>query len=162
MKPRKAAEPGSGQGLGRCVRALVQRRPSPQRHPLRQPATAPRRRRPGYPGGSPRAVHPGQTAQPGTLVRQHAGLVVHRCGHAQSGTRCSRQHGCLQPTYSAESCMTEATTTDNYLDARRSQRRSSLCTMVHGEWCRHVRNSHERAAARRERPSASATHIGWP
>ena len=67
--PGQAASPTStGAPMGSRIRALVQPRSSPQRHPLRQPEPAPCRRRPGHPGRSPCAVHTRQ----GTATR-HAG-----------------------------------------------------------------------------------------
>jgi hypothetical protein len=53
----------------------------------------------------------GQATQPGALVRQHAGLVVHRRGHPQSEARCGRHRDCQRSTYSTGSCKTETATT---------------------------------------------------
>ena len=79
---------------------------------------------PQHPGGSARFVCPGQITQPGALVRQHAALVVHRRGHAQSGARCGGQHGCLRSTSAAANCMSVAATTLT----RAACRRHVTCT----------------------------------
>jgi hypothetical protein len=58
-----------------------------------------------------RAVSPGPGAPPGALVGRYQRLVAHRRGDPQSRTRRGGQDGCLRSTYSAQGCVTQATTT---------------------------------------------------
>jgi transposase InsO family protein len=69
--------------LGVAVRALVQRRAPPQRHPLREPVAAPQRPRPHDPAVTPRAVSQCPRPEPPALGTRHAQLELHRRGDPQ-------------------------------------------------------------------------------
>ncbi len=77
------------------LRALVQRRSSPQRHPLRQPGAAPRRRGSRHPGGSPRAVPPG----PRSATRR-AGPATRATGRPSAPSRSTPNATAVVKTHS--------------------------------------------------------------
>jgi Integrase core domain len=95
--------------LGEQLLALVQRRSSSQRHPLRQPSAAPCRRRPRDPRGTTCALRAG--------ARTHTQLDADRRRHAQPGTRLGGRDGHPLPKIFSHWLHDRG---DNYLDARRT------------------------------------------
>jgi hypothetical protein len=135
-------------------------------------AAAPCRRGHGHPGCAPRAVPRGPTTQPGTLVWRHPQPVASRPGHTRPRMRRAGQQRCGRATYSAEGCVSQATTTLTRAGLNAESKRRANVIGISADIIRHIgaisrEQSNERSLNRRywqlaSRPSAIMYPLSCP